>query len=51
MLCYDQEALKPTTKTTTCAYKKARHEYHLQEKIEAGNELQGWEVKSIRSGK
>ena len=31
--------------------KKARHDYILQDKIEAGIELQGWEVKSIRSGK
>lgn len=31
--------------------KKARHEYYLEDKFEAGLALQGWEVKSIRSGK
>ena len=31
--------------------KKARHEFHLEDKFEAGLELQGWEVKSIRAGK
>ena len=31
--------------------KKARHEYFLHDKFEAGVELQGWEVKSIRAGK
>lgn len=36
---------------TIALNKKARHEYHLTEKFEAGLSLQGWEVKSIRSGK
>ena len=31
--------------------KKARFNYHLVEKFEAGLTLQGWEVKSIRAGK
>jgi SsrA-binding protein len=31
--------------------KKARFEFHLTDKFEAGVELQGWEVKSIRAGK
>ncbi|MBT0586593.1 SsrA-binding protein SmpB [Alteromonas oceanisediminis] len=31
--------------------KKARHEFSLEDKFEAGLELQGWEVKSIRAGK
>lgn len=31
--------------------KKARHDYHLGEKFEAGLVLQGWEVKSLRLGK
>lgn len=33
------------------ANKKARHEFSLDKKFEAGIELQGWEVKSIRQGK
>lgn len=36
---------------TIALNKKARHEFHLEEKFEAGVELQGWEVKSIRAGK
>jgi len=31
--------------------KKARHEYFIEEKFEAGLALQGWEVKSLREGK
>lgn len=31
--------------------KKARHDYFIEEKFEAGMELQGWEVKSLRAGK
>ncbi|MEI5638327.1 MULTISPECIES: SsrA-binding protein SmpB [unclassified Pseudoalteromonas] len=36
---------------TIALNKKARHEYSLHDKFEAGIELQGWEVKSIRAGK
>ena len=28
--------------------KRARHDYHIQETIEAGMQLEGWEVKSLR---
>ena len=31
--------------------KKARHDYFIEEKFEAGLVLQGWEVKSLRAGK
>ena len=31
--------------------RKARHDYFLEEKFEAGLVLKGWEVKSIRAGK
>ena len=30
---------------------RARHEYHLDERHEAGLALQGWELKSIRAGR
>lgn len=40
-----------TTSNTIALNKKARHEYALHDKFEAGIELQGWEVKSIRAGK
>ena len=36
---------------TIALNKKARHDYHLQDKFEAGVSLQGWELKSIREGK
>ncbi|GAC14667.1 SsrA-binding protein SmpB [Aliiglaciecola lipolytica] len=42
---------KSNQSNTIALNKKARHEYHLQDKIEAGIELQGWEVKGIRAGK
>ncbi|MDN4501058.1 SsrA-binding protein SmpB [Alteromonadaceae bacterium BrNp21-10] len=42
---------KPNTNGTIAQNKKARHNYILTDKFEAGLELQGWEVKSIRAGK
>lgn len=40
-----------STNGTIAQNKKARFEFHLTDKFEAGIELQGWEVKSIRAGK
>lgn len=31
--------------------KKARHDYFIEESIEAGLQLHGWEVKSLRAGR
>jgi SsrA-binding protein len=42
---------KKNPSSTIALNKKARHEYFLQDKFEAGIELQGWEIKSIRAGK
>lgn len=36
---------------TIALNKKARHDYFLEDKFEAGMSLQGWEIKSIRDGK
>ena len=36
---------------TIALNKRARHDYHIDERIEAGISLMGWEVKSIRDGK
>ena len=36
--------------TTIAQNRRARHDYQLEEKFEAGLVLQGWEVKSIRAG-
>jgi len=33
------------------ANRKARHDYHLEERFEAGLVLEGWEVKSLRAGR
>lgn len=43
---------KPKTLENTIAQnKKARHDYFIEETYEAGLELQGWEVKSLRAGR
>ncbi len=31
--------------------RKARHEYFIEERLEAGLALQGWEVKALRAGR
>jgi SsrA-binding protein len=36
---------------TIALNKRARHEYHIEERHEAGLALQGWEVKSLRAGR
>ena len=36
---------------TIALNKKARHDYFIQDRYEAGIALQGWEVKSLRAGK
>ena len=37
--------------STIALNKKARHDYFIEERIEAGLALQGWEVKSLREGR
>ncbi len=37
--------------STIVLNKKARHDYFIEERYEAGIALQGWEVKSLRAGK
>jgi SsrA-binding protein len=45
-------AKKPKTPDNNIAQnKRARFDYHIEEKFEAGVVLQGWEVKSLREGK
>ena len=36
---------------TIALNKRARHDYHIDERLEAGLALHGWEVKSLREGK
>ncbi|MGB1582016.1 MAG: SsrA-binding protein SmpB [Nevskiales bacterium] len=42
---------KSDSKPTIALNRRARHDYALEERFEAGLVLQGWEVKSLRSGK
>ncbi len=42
---------KAQQNNTIAQNKKARFDYHLEERFEAGLALQGWEVKSLRAGK
>lgn len=45
-------AKKPKKPSNTIAQnKKARFDFHIEDRIEAGVQLQGWEVKSLREGK
>jgi len=37
--------------STIALNKKARFEYHIEERFEAGLALEGWEVKSLRAGR
>ncbi|MFP3874949.1 MAG: SsrA-binding protein SmpB [Thiohalophilus sp.] len=37
--------------STIALNKKSRHDYTLEDRFEAGLELQGWEVKSLREGR
>ncbi|MDG6882559.1 Small protein B [Phocoenobacter uteri] len=45
------KAKKKLADNTIALNKRARHEYFIDDEIEAGLELQGWEVKSLRAGK
>lgn len=36
---------------TIALNKRARHEYHIDQRIECGVALQGWEVKALRAGR
>ena len=40
-----------TPDNTIALNKKARFEYHIEDKFEAGLVLEGWEAKSLRAGK
>lgn len=42
---------KKTAENTIALNRKASHEYFFETQYEAGIELMGWEVKSIRSGR
>ncbi|MEX0951994.1 MAG: SsrA-binding protein SmpB, partial [Gammaproteobacteria bacterium] len=45
------KADKKNTGSTIALNKKARHDYFIEDRLEAGIALEGWEVKSLRAGK
>lgn len=42
---------KPSQNANIAVNRQATHEYHIEERFEAGLVLEGWEVKSLRDGK
>jgi SsrA-binding protein len=42
---------KSQPSSTIALNKKARHDYFIEERMEAGLVLEGWEVKSLRAGR
>jgi SsrA-binding protein len=42
---------KPNSGSTIALNKKAKFDYRLEERLEAGIVLEGWEVKSMRAGR
>lgn len=44
------EKIKTATKTIALN-KRARYEYHIEDRFEAGLALEGWEVKALRAGR
>jgi SsrA-binding protein len=47
----DDKAGKTPSVKTIALNKRAKHEYHLEHRYEAGLALQGWELKAIRAGR
>ncbi len=45
------KVVKKNNSGTIAQNKRARHDYFIEEKFEAGLSLQGWEVKSLRAGR
>lgn len=46
-----QKAKKKAPSNTIALNKKAKHDYLIEERFEAGLVLEGWEVKSLREGR
>lgn len=43
--------MAPAGTSTIIVNKRARFEYHIEERLEAGLSLAGWEVKALRAGR
>jgi SsrA-binding protein len=46
-----QKSKSKAPSSTIALNKKARHDFTLEEKLEAGVALEGWEVKALRAGR
>jgi SsrA-binding protein len=46
-----KKSTKKSDSSTIALNKKARHDYFIEDRFEAGIALQGWEVKSLREGR
>lgn len=46
-----QKTKQSTGNSTIALNKKARHDFSIEDRFEAGIALEGWEVKSLRAGK
>lgn len=46
-----KQAKKKTADNQIAANRKARHEFFIEETLEAGLSLEGWEVKALREGR
>ena len=46
-----KKSKNPSGSSTIVLNKKARHDYFITERLEAGLVLEGWEVKSLRAGR
>ncbi len=47
----NSKTVKGAGSSTIVTNKKARHDYFIEDRFEAGLALEGWEVKSLRAGK
>lgn len=47
----DKKKKNNNTSATIAVNKRASHEYFIEQRLEAGIELQGWEVKALREGR
>lgn len=47
----DKKKAKGNHSSTIALNKKSRHDFQLEERMEAGLVLEGWEVKSLREGR
>jgi len=47
----DKKQKSGSGSSTIALNKKSRHDYQLEERLEAGLVLEGWEVKSLRAGR